>query len=52
MTPEQLEAMTVNDLKALAYDNLVIIETSQKNLQVISAHITKKSQLIVEAPTE
>lgn len=43
MTPEQLEAMTLNDLKALVYDQLTQIEQSQANIKILNQYIAKKS---------
>lgn len=34
--------MTVTDLKALAYDELIKIETAQNNLRLINEQIAKK----------
>lgn len=34
--------MSVIELKALAFDTLVTIETNQKNLQIINQEIQKK----------
>jgi hypothetical protein len=37
-----IKKMSVTELKALAYDELLKIDTSQKNLGAINAEITKK----------
>lgn len=42
---------TVTELKAIAYDLLVQIEGYQKNLAIVNAEITKKSQP-VEPPKD
>lgn len=39
-----IEKMTITELKALAYDLLVSIETSQRNLQLVNQQIAKKAE--------
>ncbi len=41
---KDVSTMTVEQLKALAYDFLVQIEVAQKNLQVVNQEIANKSQ--------
>lgn len=47
--------MSVVELKALVFDNLVIIENSQKNIQLINAEIAKRVEqpnvINLSAPT-
>ena len=43
-TTEQVQAMSVQELKALAYDQLAIIEHAQKNLEGLNQLIAQKSQ--------
>lgn len=38
----EITKMTVTDLKALAYDELIKIETAQNNLRLINEQIAKK----------
>ena len=44
MTQPNLKIMNVNDLKALCYDHLALIENSQKAIQIINQEIAAKSQ--------
>jgi hypothetical protein len=39
-----IQEMTIVELKALAYDQLVIIENTQKNLQAINAVLAEKNK--------
>lgn len=43
MNPD-LKAMSINDLKALCYDHLALIENSQKAIQIINQEIASKNQ--------
>lgn len=51
-TIEQLQAMSVQELKALAYDSLANIENQQKGLEVLNQLIAQKSQLPVVEETK
>lgn len=42
-----LDALTVNELKALAYDCLAIINKQQQNLQMIEQVIYQKQQPVL-----
>ena len=44
MTQQDLKIMNVNDLKALVYDHLVLIENSQRAIQLINQEISIKNQ--------
>lgn len=44
MTPEQIEAMSVIELKALVYDQLAQTQATQKNIEVLNQIIARKSQ--------
>ena len=44
MTQQDLKIMNVNDLKALVYDHLVLIENSQRAIQLITQEISIKKQ--------
>lgn len=44
MTLEDLEKMSVVELKAMAYDILARIEQEQKNLQVLNQLMAKKME--------
>lgn len=44
--------MSVTELKSLAYDQLVQIETSQKNIQAINQEIAKRPASPVPAKKE
>jgi hypothetical protein len=35
--------MTVEQLKSLAYDQMVLLEQTQRNLQILNAKISEKS---------
>jgi hypothetical protein len=40
-----IEQMTVEQLKALAYDSLVLIEQSQNNLKLINQELAKRAEV-------
>jgi hypothetical protein len=44
MEQKKIEEMNVVELKALAYDQLALLEQTQKNIQVINQMISKKTQ--------
>jgi hypothetical protein len=44
MMEKTLEELSLIELKALAYDQLAVLERSQQNLRVINAEIAKRSQ--------
>lgn len=43
MTKEELEAMSVNDIKALIYDNMVLIERANHLVGFLSAELQKRA---------
>lgn len=45
MEQVNIDSLSVNDLKVMAYDTLGRIEVEQRNLQLINQKITEKSQL-------
>ena len=45
-----LKTSSVTELKAFAFDILVQIENSQKNLQMINQEIAKRSNILVVEP--
>ena len=50
MEQKPFEQMSITELKALAYDQLAIIERSQQNMQRINARIAELSQQEAEQP--
>ena len=44
MTDKPITEMELNDLKALAYDQIRLLERCQQNLQVLNAEIAKLEQ--------
>ena len=44
ITIDKLKQMDIKELKALAYDQIILIEQIQKNLQYINQIIQEKSQ--------
>ncbi len=42
--------MSVTELKALVYDQLALIEQSQRNIQIINAELQKRNQPVEQAP--
>ena len=44
MTDKPITEMELNDLKALAYDQIVLLERCQQNLQIINAEIARREQ--------
>lgn len=54
MTIEQLEAMSLNDLKVMAYDTIGRLEAAKNDLGILNQLIAKKSQPAqpVEIPSE
>lgn len=50
MTLEQLKALDVKELKAMAYDQLALVEQTQQNLRIINQVIAEKSQPKKEEP--
>jgi len=49
---KQLSEMTLIELKALAYDQISVLERSQQNLQIINAEIEKRMQEADEVKEE
>ncbi len=47
-----LEEMSVLELKATVYDQLAILEQTQKNLQILNSRIAELSKKESEAKTE
>lgn len=47
-----LKTLTLEQLKALAYDQIALMETVQKNLKLINDQIAIKSQEPVEISTK
>ena len=45
--PFDIKTATVTELKAIAFDVLVQIETNQKNLQIINQEIAKRSNEVI-----
>ncbi len=45
-----IEQMSVQELKSLAYDQLVLFEQAQKNLQLLNGEIAKRNK--IEIPEE
>lgn len=43
-----ISEMEIKDLKALAYDQIALLEQTQKNLNAINQEIAKRSQLEVK----
>ena len=41
---KNISEISIETLKAVAYDNLVLIEQSQKNLAIINQELQKRSQ--------
>jgi hypothetical protein len=39
-----LAELTLNDLKAMAYDQITLLERCQQNLQIINAEIKKRQE--------
>lgn len=52
MTIEQVKALSLCEVKALAYDTLARIENEQKNLQVLNQIIAEKSKPVEEPKVE
>ena len=50
MTVEQLKALDIKELKAMAYDQLGLLEQTQANLRIINQVIAEKSQPKKEEP--
>jgi len=51
-----IETMTVTELKAAAYEQVVLLEQTQNNLRILNAKIAEKSKVVepalpVETPT-
>ena len=44
MEQKKPEEMDVRELKALAYDQIALLEQTQKNIQIINQIISKKAQ--------
>jgi hypothetical protein len=42
--------LTLEGLKALAYDQLAIIENAQNNLRIINTEIARRAQMPAEEP--
>ena len=43
--PIDLNTLSINDLKALAYDHLALIENSQRVIQLVNQELNKRAQL-------
>jgi hypothetical protein len=46
MEQKKIEEMNVQELKALAYDQLALLEQTQKNIQVINQMISNKANKV------
>jgi hypothetical protein len=44
MTLDDVKKLDVKEIKALAYDQLAILEQTQKNLQILNQVIAEKSK--------
>jgi hypothetical protein len=44
VTIDELKALDIKELKAMAYDQISLTENAQKNLQIINQVIAEKSQ--------
>ena len=49
MTPDQLDALSVAELKSLAYDQISLLEQTRNNLQVLNTKIAEKTMAIVKS---
>lgn len=49
MTIEQLKLKSVEELKALAYDQVKLLQMTQQNVQVLESLIAEKSKPVQEA---
>lgn len=52
-----VETMTDNELKAIAYDSLAVIEQSKQNLQIVQTELSKRLNPVTDeteakAPTK
>ncbi len=52
ITPEQFKALTIVELKALAYDESVVLGRTQNNINVINARIEELNKLPAEEAKE
>ena len=52
MTIDELKALDIKELKAMAYDQIAAKENAEKNLQIINSVIAEKSQPKVEPVKE
>ena len=52
LTPEQLDALSPESLKALAYDQIAILDNADRNLKILNAKIAEKSKPLPETPKE
>jgi phosphoribosyl-ATP pyrophosphohydrolase len=43
--PKTIDQMTVTELKALAFDQMVILQQTQNNINIIQAEITKRGKV-------
>lgn len=44
-----LSTMTITELKAAVYDQLILAEQAQKNIQVLNQAIATKSQVVTQS---
>ena len=53
MTQEELKALDLKELKAMAYDQFALVENAQNNLKVVNQVIAEKAkEKKPEAPKE
>ena len=52
MTIEQLKELSIEALKAMAYDTLARLENEQNNMKVLNQLIAEKSQTKVDPKAE
>lgn len=52
MTLEEIEKLSLTEIKAMVYDEMVKAETAQKNIQLLNQIIAKKSQSTTEPQKE
>lgn len=50
ITPEQFKSLTITELKALVYDESIVLARTQNNINVINSRIEELNKL--ETPKE
>ena len=46
-----IKTLDLDKLKALAYDQLVILEQTKRNLEIINKEISSRKPVVAEAPS-